>query len=112
GPAVTEHLAVTDHIEIVGNAGGFRQVVGHHYAGQPQRIVEQTDQAHQHTHGNRVLDRKSTRLHSSHVKISYAVFCSRKKISHRRTATVTAEALPHPSPLPLPTRRSSDLGLP
>src|SRR5690606_41915671 len=27
-------------------------------------------------------DRKSTRLNSSHVKISYAVFCLKKKISH------------------------------
>src|SRR5690606_41278703 len=29
------------------------------------------------------LDRKSTRLNSSHVKISYAVFCLKKKITHR-----------------------------
>src|SRR5690606_41792548 len=28
----------------------------------------------------RPLDRKSTRLNSSHVKISYAVFCLKKKI--------------------------------
>src|SRR5690606_41757007 len=28
----------------------------------------------------RLLDRKSTRLNSSHVKISYAVFCLKKKI--------------------------------
>src|SRR5690606_41519823 len=28
------------------------------------------------------LDRKSTRLNSSHVKISYAVFCLKKKIQH------------------------------
>src|SRR5436309_8880706 len=28
---------------------------------------------------NRALDRKSTRLNSSHVKISYAVFCLKKK---------------------------------
>src|SRR5690349_23282934 len=28
-----------------------------------------------------VKDRKSTRLNSSHVEISYAVFCSKKKIS-------------------------------
>src|SRR5690606_41736507 len=28
-------------------------------------------------------DRKSTRLNSSHVKISYAVFCLKKKKSHR-----------------------------
>src|SRR5690606_25349632 len=30
-------------------------------------------------HGQRVQDRKSTRLNSSHVKISYAVFCLKKK---------------------------------
>src|SRR5690606_25700238 len=29
--------------------------------------------------GANALDRKSTRLNSSHVKISYAVFCSKKK---------------------------------
>src|SRR5690606_41587179 len=29
------------------------------------------------------LDRKSTRLNSSHVKISYAVFCLKKKQRHR-----------------------------
>src|SRR5690606_41251689 len=28
-------------------------------------------------------DRKSTRLNSSHVKISYAVFCLKKKNTHR-----------------------------
>src|SRR5690606_42105445 len=31
------------------------------------------------------LDRKSTRLNSSHVKISYAVFCLKKKKIHRVT---------------------------
>src|SRR5690625_6836620 len=30
-------------------------------------------------HGIEVLDRKSTRLNSSHVAISYAVFCLKKK---------------------------------
>src|SRR5690349_23989737 len=29
-------------------------------------------------------DRKSTRLNSSHVEISYAVFCLKKKIDERR----------------------------
>src|SRR5690606_41597890 len=29
------------------------------------------------------LDRKSTRLNSSHVKISYAVFCLKKKKKHK-----------------------------
>src|SRR5690625_6048192 len=32
------------------------------------------------THGLSVPDRKSTRLNSSHVAISYAVFCLKKKI--------------------------------
>src|SRR5690349_21903020 len=31
-------------------------------------------------------DRKSTRLNSSHVEISYAVFCLKKKKIQRRTA--------------------------
>src|SRR5436309_10146498 len=30
-------------------------------------------------------DRKSTRLNSSHVKISYAVFCLKKKTTHNQT---------------------------
>src|SRR5690606_39340296 len=30
-------------------------------------------------------DRKSTRLNSSHVKISYAVFCLKKKNKHKTT---------------------------
>src|SRR5690625_6744811 len=33
----------------------------------------------------RLLDRKSTRLNSSHVAISYAVFCLRNKITERHT---------------------------
>src|SRR3989442_8786897 len=36
------------------------------------------------------IDRKSTRLNSSHVRISYAVFClkkkKKKKITYRKTA--------------------------
>src|SRR5690349_23100028 len=41
-------------------------------------------------HHRRALDRKSTRLNSSHVEISYAVFCLKKKTrlnsSHVRTS--------------------------
>src|SRR3989442_458091 len=33
-------------------------------------------------------DRKSTRLNSSHVRISYAVFCLKKKIKHRRKKNI------------------------
>src|SRR5699024_11820341 len=34
---------------------------------------------YEHTHYSNQLDRKSTRLNSSHVSISYAVFCLKKK---------------------------------
>src|SRR5690606_41516410 len=34
-----------------------------------------------------LLDRKSTRLNSSHVKISYAVFCLKKKKNRHYVAT-------------------------
>src|SRR5699024_11877739 len=34
------------------------------------------------------LDRKSTRLNSSHVSISYAVFCLKKKMQHSKLRIV------------------------
>src|SRR5205085_7821497 len=54
------------------------------------------DDQHQHRQGHdqvvgferpepvvkRLVDRKSTRLNSSHSQISYAVFCLKKKIEH------------------------------
>src|SRR5690625_4282305 len=61
-------------------------------------------------------DRKSTRLNSSHVAISYAVFCLKKKTTPATSVptppppTPPASCLPHPPDLPAsPTRRSSDL---
>src|SRR2546430_7089613 len=39
---------------------------------------------------NQILDRKSTRLNSSHSQISYAVFCLKKKnVSKHTTGCVT-----------------------
>src|SRR5207249_8086865 len=67
-------------------------------AGMIERIVEETPllgtrselifvEGHS-TDGTR--DRKSTRLNSSHVSISYAVFCLKKKMKfHLRLAVVT-----------------------
>src|SRR5436305_10855244 len=53
-------------------------------------------------------DRKSTRLNSSHVRISYAVFCLKKKnkknpdhlhiISHKKTTQLIRHAVSHPQP--------------
>src|SRR5207302_6866287 len=39
--------------------------------------------------GNIALDRKSTRLNSSHVKISYAVFCLKKKNIYSKVISKT-----------------------
>src|SRR3712207_8961373 len=39
--------------------------------------------------GSRTLDRKSTRLNSSHANISYAVFCLKKKIDFVSTPSTT-----------------------
>src|SRR5256885_6723749 len=41
------------------------------------------------------VDRKSTRLNSSHLVISYAVFCLKKKKKTRYTATPTSSHLEH-----------------
>src|SRR3989442_11023881 len=43
-----------------------------------------------------LTDRKSTRLNSSHVRISYAVFCLKKKnISFSNVAATSRAAAPH-----------------
>src|SRR5437868_11608676 len=46
------------------------------------RVVEDPHPAGRAPHAT---DRKSTRLNSSHVSISYAVFCLKKKISHEKS---------------------------
>src|SRR5437868_9935286 len=38
---------------------------------------------------NRLRDRKSTRLNSSHVSISYAVFCLKKKKKKKKKKKIT-----------------------
>src|SRR5699024_11287349 len=46
-----------------------------------QRIFEEPRKEHKKRWKKRTEDRKSTRLNSSHVSISYAVFCLKKKIN-------------------------------
>src|SRR5690348_17491953 len=57
-------------------------VVPNRGAGSPQAPVRCFDAIHFEAN---VIDRKSTRLNSSHPSISYAVFCLKKKISKRFT---------------------------
>src|SRR2546427_6659828 len=44
---------------------------------------------HQDLRGRHVVDRKSTRLNSSHSQISYAVFCLKKK--KNKSITISTE---------------------
>src|SRR5690606_41534456 len=58
------------------------------FAVEEQRVVRQCDvaegEALRRRAGQDDGDRKSTRLNSSHVKISYAVFCLKKKTTRAR----------------------------
>src|SRR3712207_7566449 len=45
----------------------------------PRRLVGREGGRHQETRTVAAVDRKSTRLNSSHANISYAVFCLKKK---------------------------------
>src|SRR5690349_22880361 len=67
----------------------------HRLAGQRRHIVEQLDGLSDEQLRTPVLpsgwsDRKSTRLNSSHVEISYAVFCLKKKNEFNDTKTISS----------------------
>src|SRR5690606_42061434 len=72
-----EHIDAADarHAgELVAQADG--RVIG-----EIEAVIFALRRTERHEHQDRggFLDRKSTRLNSSHVKISYAVFCLKKK---------------------------------
>src|SRR3712207_7782436 len=56
----------------------------------PRRVLERGHGVDELRHAS--LDRKSTRLNSSHANISYAVFClkKKKKIIHKRSQRDTS----------------------
>src|SRR5437660_5490281 len=69
--------------------------------GQPAGLGELADEQrrhHQHRaaggHPEAEIDRKSTRLNSSHVAISYAVFCLKKKNENESPALDKGNRLP------------------
>src|SRR5262245_65114156 len=85
------HDALPISIEFVNRFRGFeqrRQCVGRGKATIVLHVVSQQRGARsQHRGEMRVVrdgDRKSTRLNSSHLGISYAVFCLKKKKKHKR----------------------------
>src|SRR3712207_7263925 len=49
---------------------------------------------HEHTRRRSAIDRKSTRLNSSHANISYAVFCLKKKKQRATSSRYISGSLP------------------
>src|SRR2546430_6095726 len=78
--ATTEIYTLSLHdalpISHVGRAGHDEEAV---FRLAPYEVVHDLDRiGSRHFHGGESLDRKSTRLNSSHSQISYAVFCLKK----------------------------------
>src|SRR5437870_9527149 len=66
-----------------GNRGGIEDVAALHGSGHVQMVFNER------LNFPSFLDRKSTRLNSSHVAISYAVFClKKKKVKKERLTTL------------------------
>src|SRR5690606_39541930 len=72
--------AVKEHIK----TGKIADVEGAHSVPMPSRDTSEPTFRDSSRSGE---DRKSTRLNSSHVKISYAVFCLKKKTSRKPSIT-------------------------
>src|SRR5207253_10597821 len=53
----------------------------------PDREPDREAEHRHERHRGEEQDRKSTRLNSSHVAISYAVFCLKKKNQHKKQTT-------------------------
>src|SRR5687768_17884138 len=60
------------------------------------RSPDPNDPTKQHRQSHCTLDRKSTRLNSSHGYISYAVFCLKKK-NNIDTSSILVPPIPHAS---------------
>src|SRR5690349_23899101 len=67
----------------IGSGGGFPDLRAQRGAGQAQE-GRRSGVVPQGGAGQAPADRKSTRLNSSHVEISYAVFCLKKKKKKQR----------------------------
>src|SRR5256885_13212947 len=61
----------------------------------PRVVQAVQQQLERFTHTAFQIDRKSTRLNSSHLVISYAVFCLKKKINYLKNKMNTRRTLKH-----------------
>src|SRR5256885_10915656 len=78
-----EPLAVMLAIETVQPPVRFPQHRHAHLPGAGPAVVDHLRLRHEPELPPRLADRKSTRLNSSHLVISYAVFCLKKKNNYR-----------------------------
>src|SRR5258705_6468854 len=69
----------------------FGTTRGHGHLG--QLLARGAELVHVARGRQRIGDRKSTRLNSSHLGISYAVFCLKKKKKHKRIPNVQRRTL-------------------
>src|SRR5690349_23963164 len=74
---------------IVGNVAGELGAFEHQVPGAHAQVGKESARRHRRPrdHGLANRDRKSTRLNSSHVEISYAVFCLKKKKINPKSST-------------------------
>src|SRR5690625_6290593 len=75
-PNLLPALSVIDQLMVTAHLSGLR---GRRLRAQRDSALELLERVGMAEYANR--DRKSTRLNSSHVAISYAVFCLKKKIT-------------------------------
>src|SRR3989442_2960110 len=86
------------HVEAVVLAGGLGSRLRPAVSDRPKPMAEVARRP--------FLDRKSTRLNSSHVRISYAVFCLKKKTTHLGYSSYRINFTMRPCPTPKTTIRS------
>src|SRR5690349_24241132 len=72
-------------------ARAFLGICGQRELGDHEQPAARVGQRQIHASG--LVDRKSTRLNSSHVEISYAVFCLKKKKINTRTKVLITNTL-------------------
>src|SRR5690554_7775132 len=78
----SQDILLIDHANCEKKAAGAALQLMHKYIERPELLHKMSRLAREEIlHFEQVskLDRKSTRLNSSHVRISYAVFCLKKK---------------------------------
>src|SRR5207253_3427592 len=88
-PHLRSRLQAGEVVLDLGSGAGLDSIIAAWQVGPTGRVIGvdlnptmcRKAEAHAAASGVRMADRKSTRLNSSHVAISYAVFCLKKKTS-------------------------------